>query len=229
MGSHAYSVLRAVECKGKRFVVLRNPWGRTEWTGRWSDGSKEWTPEWLEVLPLLEHEFGNDGQFIMECRFSRFFFLISYDSSPIDNDFLETWDQIHRTILFDSSWIMSSQWLQVPTRPLPSAWSFGDVCCASVFIPVLGFPQLTDVSAVTFSLPQATFAIIVVSQLDARYFKEISGMSMWSLDFVLAKRGEKEPIAESASAMLYSRSVNLEMDLDAGEYVVYVSLSNKMR
>lgn len=78
--------------------------------------------------------------------------------------------------------------------------------------------------AVTFSLPKATFAIIVISQLDYRYFKEIAGTSMWSLDFVLAKRGEKEPIAESSSSMLYSRSINLEMDLDAGEYTVYVSL-----
>ncbi|KAF9461870.1 hypothetical protein BDZ94DRAFT_1310221 [Collybia nuda] len=188
IGSHAYSVLRAVECKGKRFVVLRNPWGNTEWTGKWSDGSKEWTSGWLEILPLLGHEFGNDGQFIMEY-----------------NDFLETWDQIHRTILFDSSWVMSSQWLRVPTRPLPSAWSFGDI-------------------SFTFSLPKATFAIIVVSQLDLRYFKEISGTSMWGIDFVLARRGEKGPIAESSSSMLYSRSINLEMNLDAGEYVVYVRI-----
>ena len=68
IGSHSYSVLRAVECKGKRFVVVRNPWGRSEWTGRWSDGSKEWTPEWLEILPDLQHEFGDDGQFVMECE-----------------------------------------------------------------------------------------------------------------------------------------------------------------
>lgn len=47
---------------------------------------------------------------------------------------------------------------------------------------------------------------------------------MWSLDFVLAKRGEKETLAESSSSMLYSRSINLEMDLDAGEYTVYVSI-----
>ncbi|KAG6865595.1 hypothetical protein C0991_001144, partial [Blastosporella zonata] len=66
IGSHAYSVLRAVEAKGKRFLVLRNPWGRSEWTGRWSDGSKEWTAAWLEILPLLNHEFGDDGQFVME-------------------------------------------------------------------------------------------------------------------------------------------------------------------
>ncbi|RDB20781.1 Calpain-9 [Hypsizygus marmoreus] len=188
IGSHAYSVLRAVECKGKRFVVLRNPWGRSEWTGKWSDGSREWTPEWLEILPTLKHEFGDDGQFVME-----------YD------DFLAVWDQIHRTIIFDSSWIMSSQWLQASVRPLPSAWSFGEVMF-------------------TFSLLKPTFAIIVLSQLDSRYFKEISGTSSWTLDFVLVKLGDKEPLAEASSPLLYTRSVNLEMDLEAGDYNVYVRL-----
>ena len=68
IGNHAYSVLRAVECNGKRFVVVRNPWGKSEWTGRWSDGSKEWTQEWLEHLSTLGHQFGDDGQFVMECE-----------------------------------------------------------------------------------------------------------------------------------------------------------------
>lgn len=68
VGGHAYSVLRAVECKGQRFVVHRNPWGDSEWTGPWSDGSKEWTPEWLDILPRLGHVFGEDGEFIMECK-----------------------------------------------------------------------------------------------------------------------------------------------------------------
>ncbi|KAG5643124.1 hypothetical protein DXG03_001550 [Asterophora parasitica] len=185
IGNHAYSVLRAVECKGKRFVVLRNPWGTSEWTGRWSDGSREWTAAWLEILPLLQHEFGDDGQFVMEYC-----------------DFLDVWDQIHRTILFDSTWIMSSQWLQVPVRPLPSAWSYGDV----VF---------------TFSLPKRALTIVVLSQLDQRYFRDIAGNSTWTLDFVLVKRGDSLPMAETSSALGYSRSVNVELELDEGEYNVY--------
>jgi hypothetical protein len=76
MGNHAYSVLRAVECKEKKFVVVRNPWGKSEWTGRWSDGSKEWTREWLEVLPTLGHTFGDDGQFVMECTFLKCIFSL---------------------------------------------------------------------------------------------------------------------------------------------------------
>ncbi|KAG6834302.1 hypothetical protein H0H93_010602, partial [Arthromyces matolae] len=64
---HAYSILRAVEHKGKRFVVIRNPWGTGEWRGPWSDGSKEWSKEWLpDALEILGHTFGDDGQFVME-------------------------------------------------------------------------------------------------------------------------------------------------------------------
>lgn len=36
----------------------RNPWGKKEWSGAWSDGAEEWTPEWMK---LLGHKFGNDG------------------------------------------------------------------------------------------------------------------------------------------------------------------------
>ncbi|KAJ7113932.1 hypothetical protein C8R44DRAFT_795970 [Mycena epipterygia] len=190
-GNHAYSVLRAVEVKGKRFVVVRNPWGNSEWTGRWSDGSKEWTAEWLAVLPELGHTFGDDGQFVMEYK-----------------DFLASWSDIDRTILFDSSWVMSSQWLDVTTRPLPAAWSFGDV-------------------SFTISMAKPSFAMIVLSQLDNRYFSDISGRSRWSLDFVIYKQGGTEALAESLHARYFSRSVNLEIQLDAGEYVVHVRIDRE--
>lgn len=67
-GAHAYSILRVKECRGKRFIVLRNPWGNSEWQGPWSDGSKEWNGEWIKVLQELDHVLGDDGEFVMECR-----------------------------------------------------------------------------------------------------------------------------------------------------------------
>ncbi|KAF8877904.1 cysteine proteinase [Infundibulicybe gibba] len=191
IGSHAYSVLRAVEYNGRRFVVIRNPWGQSEWTGPWSDGSGEWTKEWLPALEALGHSFGNDGEFVMEYK-----------------DFLENWEQIDRTLLFDESWIMSSQWLQVTSRPLPSVWAFGDV-------------------SFTISLPTPTVTVIVLSKLDERYFEEISSPYAWSFDFVLFRKGETTPLATSFHSRFYTRSVNLETTLDAGEYVVHVRLDRK--
>jgi hypothetical protein len=68
--SHEYSVIAAMEVAGKKFVKLRNPWGKVEWSGPWSDGSQEWTMEWLHRLPELKHSFANDGEFLMECKSS---------------------------------------------------------------------------------------------------------------------------------------------------------------
>ncbi|KAK7031845.1 calpain catalytic domain-containing protein [Favolaschia claudopus] len=188
IGGHAYSVLRAVEYNGKRFVVLRNPWGDSEWTGRWSDGSKEWTEKWLPAMKVLQHTFGDDGEFVMEY-----------------SDFLDNFDLVERTLLFDETWIMANQWLQVTARPPTAAWSYGDV-------------------SFTISIPAPTKAIIVLSKLDERYFSDISGNSCWTFDFALFKKGETELIAQSTLARFYLRSVNLEAQLEKGEYVVHVRL-----
>lgn len=109
---HAYAVMKAVEYNGKRFLKIRNPWGNSEWTGRWADGSREWSDKWLAALTPLEHTFGDDGVFIMEYA-----------------DFLSTWTAVERTQLFDTTWRMSSHWLSVEGRTAPCAWQYGDVSC----------------------------------------------------------------------------------------------------
>ncbi|XP_014558153.1 hypothetical protein COCVIDRAFT_14665 [Bipolaris victoriae FI3] len=102
--SHAYSVLKAVDEKdenGKKYrlVLIRNPWGSRqnasigEWTGPWSDGSREWTPYWLEKLG---HKFGDDGLFWM-----------SYD------DLLKRFDLLDRTRLFNEEWTVVQRWTSV--------------------------------------------------------------------------------------------------------------------
>ena len=42
------------------------------------------------------------------------------------------------------------------------------------------------------------------------------------MDFTLVKEGQKEPIAESGHSDFYLRSVHLEVELEAGDYIVYV-------
>jgi hypothetical protein len=110
--NHAYGILKAVEYSGKRFLKIRSPWGESDWEGRWGDGSKEWTKEWLPVLDLLDHRFGIDGSFIME-----------YD------DFLKTWSAIEKTQLVDTSLIKSWHWLAVKNKSYPGPWHHGDVSC----------------------------------------------------------------------------------------------------
>lgn len=42
--AHAYAFLDVRELpSGDRLVKIRNPWGKTEWNGAWSDSSELWT------------------------------------------------------------------------------------------------------------------------------------------------------------------------------------------
>ncbi|KAF8716548.1 Cysteine proteinase, partial [Rhizoctonia solani] len=188
---HAYSVISALEVNGKRFLRLRNPWGKVEWTGAWSDGSKEWTAEWLAFLPQLQHKFGNDGEFLMEYK-----------------DFLATWTIIERCRLFNSDWKLSSMWINATSRGIPSARSFGDI-------------------SFTLNVTESSPAVIVLSQLDDRYFSQISGRWAWSLEFYVYRKDSPstEPYAISEHTMLWRRNVHVELGkLEAGEYVVHVRL-----
>ena len=90
---HAYSVMEAREVRGQRLLKVRNPWGETEWSGPWSDGSEQWTPEWMN---LLEHKFGDDGVF-----------WISY------KDLLRKYQFFDRTRLFSPDWSVTQQWTSI--------------------------------------------------------------------------------------------------------------------
>ncbi|KIV90165.1 hypothetical protein, variant [Exophiala mesophila] len=90
---HAYSIMDVREVDGKRLLKLRNPWGRPVKTGAWSDGSSEWTPEWIQKLG---HKFGNDGEF-----------WISYE------DLLRKYQHFDRTRIFGSDWNVTQCWTAV--------------------------------------------------------------------------------------------------------------------
>eukprot|EP00051_Salpingoeca_urceolata_P026064 m.475737 g.475737 ORF g.475737 m.475737 type:complete len:816 (+) comp20398_c0_seq15:196-2643(+) len=64
ISGHAYSIIRARQTShGHRLLQLRNPWGKFEWSGDWSDESHLWT---ASVVDELEATFnGDDGLFWM--------------------------------------------------------------------------------------------------------------------------------------------------------------------
>lgn len=59
----------------------------------------------------------------------------TYSLLVIDKDFLNVWQEIQRTLVFDDTWVMSSQWLHV-AQPFPcmDAFSNGDISCEFLFI-----------------------------------------------------------------------------------------------
>ncbi|CAJ1443115.1 unnamed protein product [Effrenium voratum] len=82
---HAYSILQVRKVndgfmglggKDYKMVQIRNPWGRGEWSGDWSDKSKTWA-EHPAVKKALEFEDVDDGAFWMSWK-----------------DFIENWSRI---------------------------------------------------------------------------------------------------------------------------------------
>jgi hypothetical protein len=179
---HAYSIMEAREIDGERLLKLRNPWGRTEWTGPWSDGSEQWTPEWMKKL---NHRFGDDGVF-----------WISY------KDLLRTYQHFDRTRLFGPEWTVSQQWTSV------------------------NVPWSVDYLDTKFKIHLAKGGpvVIVLSQLDDRYYQGLQGQYEFNLQFRLHKDDEDEYIVRSNGTYYMKRSVSTELNLEAGNYTVLVKI-----
>ncbi|XP_074874021.1 calpain-12 [Carettochelys insculpta] len=74
---HAYSItgVRTLHLSGRelKLLRLRNPWGQTEWTGRWSDHSPLWESLDLQLQASLRVK-KEDGEFWMQMAdFLRYF------------------------------------------------------------------------------------------------------------------------------------------------------------
>ena len=184
VSSHAYSIMDAVEKKGHRLLKVRNPWGTDEWRGAWSDGSEQWTPEWMHEL---NHKFGDDGMF-----------WISYE------DLLDKFSFFERTRLFDPSWIVAQQWTTVD---VPYSADYNDIKF-----------QMT----ITRKGP----VVIVLSQLDGRYFKGMEGKYTFELHFRLDKEGEDDYIVRSHGNYSMTRSVSTDLpELEPGTYSVLMRIT----
>ncbi|OTB02778.1 hypothetical protein M426DRAFT_13201 [Hypoxylon sp. CI-4A] len=175
---HAYSVMKAVEINDLRLIQLKNPWGKDEWKGAWSDGSKEWTAEWLLKL---NYRFGDDGNF-----------WISYD------DLLRKYQAFDRTRLFGPEWKITSLWT---TLSVPWTLDYHD-------------------TYFTFSLAKTGPVVIVLSQLDDRYYRGLEGQYRFELNFRLHRNGQEDYVVRSTNQYCQNRSVNVELELEAGEYDV---------
>ena len=59
---HAYQILDIRDVEKKKFIKVRNPWGRFEWTGPYSNDSEEWTEK---LKKELDYSSTGDGSFWM--------------------------------------------------------------------------------------------------------------------------------------------------------------------
>jgi hypothetical protein len=83
VAGHAYSILDCMSFGDRsqpggrlKLIQLRNPWGKFEWTGAWSDGAPEWDAN-PKVRRLCRPATVDDGTFWMDWEdFSRIFHAI---------------------------------------------------------------------------------------------------------------------------------------------------------
>jgi len=64
VAGHAYSIISAYEVDGNRILKIRNPWGKFEWKGDYSDDSPLWTQELKDRVGYVKQD---DGIFFMRC------------------------------------------------------------------------------------------------------------------------------------------------------------------
>uniref|UniRef100_A0A3Q0RPA8 Calpain 8 n=1 Tax=Amphilophus citrinellus TaxID=61819 RepID=A0A3Q0RPA8_AMPCI len=107
---HAYSItVLQVHHRGSRveLIRIRNPWGQVEWTGAWSDSSKEWDDVPAEEKRRLDH-CAEDGEFWMSYRdfllqFSRLD-ICNLTPDTLTNDQVGRWNYAE----FEGMWRVGS-------------------------------------------------------------------------------------------------------------------------
>jgi len=79
---HAYTVVSVHEVGGHRLFKLRNPWGKFEWNGDFSDSSPLWTDQ---MKKALQYENADNGVFFIPVKDFRIHFreytIHQYDES----------------------------------------------------------------------------------------------------------------------------------------------------
>ncbi|KAI1204284.1 cysteine proteinase [Annulohypoxylon truncatum] len=119
-------------------------------------------------------------------------FWISYD------DLLRKYQAFDRTRLFGPEWKVTSLWT---TLSVPWASDYHE-------------------TYFDFTLAKAGPVVIVLSQLDDRYYRGLEGQYRFELNFRLHKNGQEDYVVRSISPYCQNRSVNVELELEEGEYIV---------
>lgn len=107
-----------------------------------------------------------------------------------------------RTRLFGPEWKITSMW-----TTLDVAWS-----------------RDYHPTKFSFTLAKPRPVVIVLSQLDDRYFRGLEGRYKFGLGFRVHKAGEDDYIVRTHTTYYMKRSCNVELELEAGEYTVLVRI-----
>ncbi|KAI2467959.1 cysteine proteinase [Annulohypoxylon bovei var. microspora] len=124
-------------------------------------------------------------------------FWISYD------DLLRKYQAFDRTRLFGPEWKVTALWT---TLSIPWTLDYHE-------------------TYFDFSLAKTGPVVIVLSQLDDRYYRGLEGQYRFELNFRLHKNGQEDYVVRSISPYCQNRSVNVELELEEGEYTVLLKIN----
>jgi hypothetical protein len=118
-------------------------------------------------------------------------------------DMLRKYDVIWKTRLFRPDWRVTQQW-------------------TSLNIPWAGEYQDTKFEVVV-EKPAPT--VFVLSQLDDRYFRGLTGQYDFMLSFRVHRAGEEDYVLRTFGEWIGQRSISAELDLEAGTYEIRLKIS----
>ena len=118
-------------------------------------------------------------------------------------DLLRKFSVIWRTRLFSVDWQVTQQWMMLA---VPWAGDYQDAKFRIV-------------------ISKKTSTVIVLSQLDDRYFRGLKGQYDFQLSFRLHEAGQEDYIIRTQGSYYDQRSVSVELELEAGEYEVRLKIS----
>ncbi|KAJ9603751.1 hypothetical protein H2200_011937 [Cladophialophora chaetospira] len=159
-------------------------------------GRKEWTGAWSDG----SKEWTGEWMTRLNHKFDDDgIFWMSY------KDMLNKYKYIDRTRIFGPDWHVAQQWMSVQVP-----WSTLDY----------------QTNYFSLDVPEDTDAVIVLSQLDDRYFKGLQGKYNFTMQFRVQKDDDEEEEYFSRSKMNYElvRSTNVEVHLTKGTYTVLVKV-----
>lgn len=115
---------------------------------------------------------------------------------------MRKYQAFERTRLFDENWRVNQIWT---TFNIPWTLDYHD-------------------TRFCFKIQQAGPVVLVLAQLDDRYFRGLQGQYHFVLAFRLHKKGHEDYLVRSEAPYRMRRSVNVELELETGEYEVRVRL-----
>ncbi|XP_078268158.1 calpain-5-like [Rhinoraja longicauda] len=213
---HSYSVtnmqkVRLGHTADKLFMIkMRNPWGKVEWFGPWSDSSQDWKRVNGKECERIGVDVKNDGEFWMTFR-----------------DWCEVFTNVIACRLVNTSlWSINKTWDEVA---LPGAWRLHDDPslsraggCTNYMDTFLQNPQyvfdvVKDEDEVLISLQQRDKRI---HRIEGKGMNLTIGINIFQVELNRKYRLHSSFKKVATSDYRATRSIFLRTDLKKGRYVI---------